>query len=474
MKYFLFSCAKKYSKTLLTGLLLVSAFWSEAAHLVGGQISYTCLGGNNYEIRLRVYRDCGGGGAQFDAQANIAIYDVNNLLITMLTPAKGPTINVPPDSTGNPCVTAPAGLCTEYAEYLDTVNLPPIAGGYVITHQRCCRNNSIANVNSSGTFGNTYTVSIPDNDTTCNSSPAILGVAPIVLCVNSPVNLSLRATEPDGDSLYYEFCDILNGGASGGGTGCNATIPNPPCAPPYTPVPFAAPFTSLLPLPSMPAFQVDPLTGTLSGTPNQLGQYVVGICVTEFRNGVPLSTTRLDYQFNVANCINNVVSDMLTPLEDPSILCDGLTVNFRSESQNVNSVLWDFGVSGTTTDTSTQANPTFTFPGSGIFVVTLYANPGSPCGDTVKVSFDIRPEIIPDFRDSGVYCFEAHAVDFIQAGNYPANTTFLWDFGPDANFPTSTLENPPTITSGPALVKNMCLLPSIMGFVPKQNWIRLK
>ncbi len=435
----------------LAGFLILISFSAEAAHLVGGQISYTCIGGNNYQIRLRVYRDCGGGGAQFDAQANIAIYDVNNILIRMLTPVKGPTINVPPDSTGNPCVTAPPGLCTEYAEYLDTVNLPPIAGGYVITHQRCCRNNSIANVNSSGTYGNTYTVSIPDNDTTCNSSPEFLGVAPIVLCLNNPVNLGLRASEPDGDSLHFEFCDILNGGASGGsGGGCNVTVPNPPCPPPYTAVPFASPFTSINPIPSLPVFQVDPLTGTLTGTPNQLGQYVVGICVTEYRNGMPLSTTRLDYQFNVASCISNVVSDMVTPLEDPSILCDGLTVTFESESQNVTSLLWDFGVSGTTLDTSTKAKPTYTYPGAGSYTVTLYANPGSPCGDTLKVKFDIKPEVIPDFRDSGVYCFEAHYVDFIQAGNYPVGTTFLWDFGADANFTTSTLENPPTITwTGP-------------------------
>lgn len=419
----------------------------DAAHLVGGQISYTCLGGNNYQIRLRVYRDCGSGGAQFDANANIAIYDAGNNLIVNLTPAKGPTINVPPDSTGNPCVTAPPGLCTEYAEYLDTVSLPPIVGGYTITHQRCCRNNSIDNVLNSGTFGNTYTVQVPDNDTTCNSSAEFLGVAPIVLCLNIPVNLSLNVSEPDGDSLHFEFCDILNGGASGGGGGgCNVTIPNPPCPPPYTLVPFAAPFTSINPLPSLPVFFVDPQTGVLSGTPNQLGQYVIGICVTEFRNGIPLSTTRLDYQFNVASCISNVVSDMLTPLEDPTILCDGLTVNFKSESQNTSGLLWDFGDALTTGDTSTQSNPSYTYALPGTYTVTLYANPGSPCGDTIKVAFNVNPETVPDFIYSGIFCFEAQGVDFATIGNYPNNTIFEWDFGADANFPTFNTQTPPTIT----------------------------
>ncbi|MDZ7847338.1 MAG: hypothetical protein U5L96_11490 [Owenweeksia sp.] len=33
-----------------------------------------CVGNNEYRIKLRVYRDCGGGGAQFDQNAAIAIY----------------------------------------------------------------------------------------------------------------------------------------------------------------------------------------------------------------------------------------------------------------------------------------------------------------------------------------------------------------------------------------------------------------
>ncbi|MBK9459838.1 MAG: hypothetical protein IPN94_10490 [Sphingobacteriales bacterium] len=30
----------------------------KAAHLVGGEMSYECLGGNSYRINLYVYRDC--------------------------------------------------------------------------------------------------------------------------------------------------------------------------------------------------------------------------------------------------------------------------------------------------------------------------------------------------------------------------------------------------------------------------------
>ena len=29
-----------------------------ATHVAGGDISYQCLGGNQYQIKLRLYRDC--------------------------------------------------------------------------------------------------------------------------------------------------------------------------------------------------------------------------------------------------------------------------------------------------------------------------------------------------------------------------------------------------------------------------------
>ena len=418
----------------------------KAAHLVGGEISYICLGGNDYRIKLRVYRDCGSGGAQFDNQAAIAIYDsVGNLVLNLLVP-KGPTINVPADSTGNPCVSAPPGLCTEYAEYVDTVNLPATKGGYIITHQRCCRNASISNVINSGDFGNTYTVRIPANDTLCNSSPQFNSAAPIVLCLNEDFNLPLNVTEADGDSMFFELCNVLAGGGSTGGTGCNAVVPNPPCPPPYSIVPFAPPYTAADPMPSTPGFAVDPQTGELSGNPDQLGQYLVGICVTEYRNGIPLSTVRLDYQFNISSCIINVVSDMVTPGEDPEILCDGLTVNFTSQSQNALSLFWDFGDPSVLTDTSSDPNPTYQYTIPGRYNVTLIANPGTPCSDTTRVGFDVRNPLKPEIGKEGVFCFEAQEVYWSALGFYPATASFEWNFSSGANFTQILAKEPPAIS----------------------------
>lgn len=436
----------KVTLKLVLGLLVFFTIGPDlkAAHLVGGDLSYTCTGNNDYRIRLRIYRDCGSGGAQFDADVDIAVYDINNNLIKEITILKGPTITLSASATGNPCETAPPSSCTEYADYIITDNLPPIAGGYTLTWQRCCRNNSIQNIVDPGSEGNTYTVTIPDNDVACNSSPQFLDPAPVVLCVGTPLNLALNVQENDGDSVHIELCNILK---SEGTNGCNngGITPSPACPPPYNTIDFLAPFTSLSPVPSSPAFAVDPITGIITGTPNQLGRYVVGICASEYRNGVLLSTVRLDYQFVLTACVPNIVSDFLTPIEEPEILCDGLTIDFTSQSVNANQQLWDFGVDTLTTDTSTFRNPIYTYPGPGIYNVTLisYSNNGV-CSDTVVATFDLRSPVDPDFSFHGQTCFENQNVLFTPEGNYPADADFLWEFGA-ANVPVFNGRTPPPV-----------------------------
>ena len=49
-----------------------------ATHLVGGEIYYTHLGGNEYSVTLKVYRDCGPAntlGTGFDDQVYIGMWD---------------------------------------------------------------------------------------------------------------------------------------------------------------------------------------------------------------------------------------------------------------------------------------------------------------------------------------------------------------------------------------------------------------
>ena len=56
----------------------------------------------------------------------------------------------------------------------------------------------------------------------------------------------------------------------------------------------------------------------------------------------------------------------------------GRTVNFSNNSSNATMYLWNFGVDGLDTDTSTLLNPSFNFPKNGTYTVTLLTR--SACG----------------------------------------------------------------------------------------------
>ena len=282
-----------FMKSFLSILFVGISFNLFSAHIIGGELTYQCIGNNNYEITLKLYRDCNSQGAVFDQTASVAIYtssgSVNNRQIN-----KGATYPFPPNSS-NPCLIS-VNQCIEYASYIDTVSLPAIIGGYTITYQRCCRIPNIANLSNSDDHGITLTTSIPSNDS-CNSSPKWDSVLPLAFCVGSPVSIQVQCSDIDSDSLEYEFCDLLQGG-----TKSNPT-PNPAAPPPYASVPFNGTYSATYPLPTNPPLTINNSTGVITGTPNLIGQFGLGIRVTEWRNGVPINSIRRDLTVSiVSNC----------------------------------------------------------------------------------------------------------------------------------------------------------------------------
>ncbi len=112
---------------LVIGVFIISIFPIKqvvASHIVGGVMTYQCLGGNDYQINLTVYRDCNGAGAPFDPSAPIGIYNSNgNFLNVLSAPFPG---SVPvPIILNNPCLISPPNVCIERADYLTLVLLPP-------------------------------------------------------------------------------------------------------------------------------------------------------------------------------------------------------------------------------------------------------------------------------------------------------------------------------------------------------------
>ena len=426
---------------------------AEATHIVGGEIYYDNLGGNNYKIRMKVYRDCLNGIPPFDNPAFFTIYDASDNVITTLQVPVLSSITVPP-TNNSPCAPATNGnACVEEAIYETIVNLPPLAGGYYIVYQRCCRNGTILNLVNPGAIGATYWEHIPGPEVVAvNSSPRFTKRPPIYICAGIPIAFDHSATDPDGDSLVYSLCTPFNGL-----DGCCPTISNPPSAPnagsaqcfnpppscpivntppPYISVPFVSPYSSSYPMSSSPAININPTTGFLDGVPNIIGQWVVGVCVSEYRNGQLIGVHHRDFQFNVINCpfvvLADIISQTTTNNGQGTGFCNGFTINYSNNSFNGSTYHWDFGDPTTLADTSNVYNPTYTFTNTGTYTVTLVVNPGTPCGDTTTEVFQVFPLLSPDYIAPAAQCINGNSFNFTGIGQFQGTGNFNWNFGVNA------------------------------------------
>jgi len=409
----------------------------EATHIVGGEIYYDCLGGDNYKITLKVYRDCSPNntnGTLFDDPAPIGIYESGFLINTLYVNIQ--SITPVPLFINDPCMQAPPNVCVEQAIYSVTTNLPSNGSGYDIVYQRCCRNPSIINIINSQDYGSSYYSHIPAAGlVSCNSSPRFSGLPPLVICNGSNFSFDHSATDIDGDDLVYEFYTPFNGGDPFN------PAPNPPSAPPYANVIWNTGFSQNTQISGSTAFTLD-ASGIFEGVPNVNGLYVFGITVKEYRNGILLSQSYRDFQTTVTNCPSVVVSSV--PVQTD--LCNGMTANFGNNSQNAVYYHWDFGVSSLLNDTSNIFEPSYTFSDTGSYTITLIANPGFSCADTAYQTYDIRLPLDVHFTAPEPQCISNNSFDFNVTGTFTNNAIISWEFGPLANPMSSSLQNPTLVS----------------------------
>lgn len=438
-------------RLVLICLFVAGSFFSNASHIVGGEMYYDDLGGGNYRVTVKLYRDCLSDGAEFDSNLPITIFNGSNVQIGDFTiPFPGSTVL--PVSFSNPCVTIPTDICVEEAIYTRIVAMPASVNGWKLSYQRCCRGPNVTNLLNPGSTGLTLTVSIPALTTVpFNSSPRFNNFPPLLLCANTELVFDHSATDPDGDDLVYELCTPFSGGTIGN------PAPNPAVPPPYGPVIWEAGINALNPF-GTGTITIDPVTGLINASPGIPGLYAVGVCVKEYRSGVLIGTSVRDFLFRVMNC---QVALGASIVEQPDLnsfvsYCQGLTIAFENTSFGGTNYAWDFGVPGITDDISTSFAPVYTYPGPGTYTVTMVVNPGWPCTDTAVGIFTVQNEIEAFFDPPSAQCVLDNSFDFVGQGTFPVvGSTFDWSFGSDANPTTSSDQNPTDIVFGTPGVKNI-------------------
>jgi PKD repeat protein len=115
-----------------------------------------------------------------------------------------------------------------------------------------------------------------------------------------------------------------------------------------------------------------------------------GLSAADVSNPTASPSTTTTYSVTVMTARGCAQTDQITITVNPQpaagftyAVGTGGQVTFSNTSTNSTTYAWDFGVQGSSTDVSTDANPSFTYPANGIYTVTLVATNGI-CSSTFK------------------------------------------------------------------------------------------
>lgn len=337
---------------LLTCLLIPFILMNteaHASHAQGGDLTYTCLGGNQYQLHLAFYRDCSGSNAPGSVTIDISSASCNQNLSVTLYPIPGtgqdvtpicPQLNTVCNGGQNPGV-------QEWI-YEGNVTLPQACIDWIFSFSLCCRNaaiNTIVNPGGQNIYIETHlnNVAAP-----CNNSPTFSNRPVPFICAGQNYCFNHGAVDPDGDSLVYSLVTPMNG--------------------PGTYVTYISPYSASQPVISSPAVTFNPATGDICMNPTQILVTVMAVRVEEWRNGILIGSVIRDIQIHTINCTNNLpyITGINNTNQYSLTACAGSPISFNilsfdADAGQTITMTWNNAIPGATFTTNNNALPTGTF-----------------------------------------------------------------------------------------------------------------
>ncbi len=279
------------------------ALQSRATHNRSGEITYSCLGGNTYKIRVTTYTNNGSGSLAADRCFQTIFID--NLLDSIVLPRiNGGTATCGNNQQGfahdgfdiTPAGTSQGGYRLNIYEGAYTFQGSSWHILYMFDPNRNAGSNNIPNsVNVPFALVDTiYTSNVPGLGT--NNSP-VLTFPPIDQACGGQIFIhNPGAYDPDQDSLSYSLTSCLGLGG--------------------TPIPGYTPAASL-------NVTIDNIGNLIWNVPTALGEYNFAILITEWRkdnDGVYhiIGKTLRDLQVNVQPCQDH--PPQIKPIKDTCIV----------------------------------------------------------------------------------------------------------------------------------------------------------
>ncbi len=277
-------------KTLaFAALMFISLGKVNASHFMGGDITYVCIGPNQYSIVAKLFRDCNGITLDNTISVNIASANCGynqNVTLSNLNGATNSYIAPLCDLSQDACVNTNGTYGVEQYFYRGIVTLPNCLSGsdFVLSWTTCCRNSAITTLSNAGS--NWLYANLNNTLAQCNSSPAFNFEPSVYLCLGQENHFNNGVTDIDGDRLQFSLTNCLE-------TATASVSYNPGFS-------GTAPLTTSF-------ISIDAQTGQIDITPTALEVGVICIKVEEFRSNVKISETIRDLQFTVLNCGANTL-----------------------------------------------------------------------------------------------------------------------------------------------------------------------
>jgi gliding motility-associated-like protein len=343
--------AKTKILILLTIIFSFMITWNEAyaSHSEGSDLTYKCLGGNQYELTVSFYRDCHGVNAPAAATINCSSITTNQNFTLTLQPVSGTGQEIPVvcSSALTECQGGTYPGVQEWV-YKGTTTLSP-ATDWVFSFDLCCRNAAITTIVNPG-GQNIHIESTLDNlNFPCNSSP-VFSTKPVpFVCMNQMYTFNHGAYDPDGDFITYELVTPMNG--------------------PNSYITYIAPYTPTQPLTTSPAMVFDMLTGDIKMNPTMLEVTVLAVKIKQWRNNQLVGYVIRDIQLRTMSCSNTYpyISGISGTWAFMTNACVGTNLTFNiyaydPDSAQTVTITWNNSITGATfTVTPPGQNSTGTF-----------------------------------------------------------------------------------------------------------------
>lgn len=307
-----------YQKILWRILIVPFLFIGQnlfATHAQSADITYQCIGGNQYQINVSFYRDCAGVNAPNSVTIDLSSISCNQNFTATLNQVPGTGVDVTPIcATMQTTCNGGANPGVEEYIYEGIVNLPANCTDWVFSFTLCCRNNAINTINNPG-GENIYVEAKLDNFTyPCNNSPVFSNPPVSFPCVGQTSCFNHGAFDADGDSLYYTLL-------------APATGPN-------TTVTYIPGYSAQQPLQSNPGVTFNPANGDICMTPTMQEVTVLAVKVEEYRDGLFIGSVVRDIQLRTVTCNNTLPS--LSGINGTgvynTVACAGSTLSFTVPS----------------------------------------------------------------------------------------------------------------------------------------------